>query len=153
MAAKRKKLVRRQPLTTRLINSPLDYLLSVSESFELVDWDAQAYSIGLPLGAGCCTLLMLCRIYSSLSPTDSSSIEDTLFVTKSAYDKVPKRRPFFTVIVSYWQRIKLYIYKGSLTYFFLVFIIEPDFNNNLCYKFTELSCKEEEVYFNGTFHH
>lgn len=101
---KKKKLVRRQSLSTRLANYPLDLLLSLSESVELVDWDAQAYSWGLPAGGACCVLLMLCRIYSSLSSSDpSKNVEDTLFVSRpSSRDalKMPRRRPFFTVVFS-----------------------------------------------------
>jgi hypothetical protein len=103
--AKRKKLVRPQPLSKRLVNYPLDLLLSLSESVELVDWDAQAYSWGLPAGGVCCVLLMLCRVYSTLSNSDSTkNIQDTLFVSRSSGRddvlRVPRRRPFFTVVFS-----------------------------------------------------
>lgn len=72
MRRKSTKLVRRQNIWTRISSYPFDLLLRLNEDFELIDWDSLAVQVGLPLGAICCGLLMICRAYwSSKAPNDS----------------------------------------------------------------------------------
>ncbi|CAN6660610.1 hypothetical protein TRVA0_032S01288 [Trichomonascus vanleenenianus] len=95
--------IRKQPLLKRIQTAPFDLWLSLSESFELVNWDEKSTTVAVPAGAVCSGLLLLCRIYSSLSQDDNAVIANSLFRSQPKASDVfsaPKRRPFLTVLFS-----------------------------------------------------
>lgn len=72
MRRKSTKLVRRQSVWAKISSYPFDLLLRLNEDFELIDWDSLAVQVGLPLGAVCSGLLMICRAYWSSKLSDDS---------------------------------------------------------------------------------
>ena len=56
------RLIRRQSLAQRLSSYPQDLLLSLNESYELLEWDSLSDSLSIPIGVGMNAIYLLARL-------------------------------------------------------------------------------------------
>lgn len=60
---KKRRLIRRESLFTRLRNLPYDLALAASERVETIEWEALRWSVLVPAGVGANAALLLCRVF------------------------------------------------------------------------------------------
>lgn len=60
---KKRRLIRRESLFTRLRNLPYDLALAASELIETIEWAALRWSVLVPAGVGANAALLLCRVF------------------------------------------------------------------------------------------
>ena len=66
------RLIRRQPLWARIQSWPIDTLLSWSEDWDMIDWDAVAQTISLPAGIAINVLYWLLLQYINSAGSNAS---------------------------------------------------------------------------------
>ena len=56
------RLIRRQSLAQRLSSYPQDLLLSLNETYELLEWDALSDTLSIPIGLALNAIYLLARL-------------------------------------------------------------------------------------------
>ncbi|ODQ67508.1 hypothetical protein NADFUDRAFT_49937 [Nadsonia fulvescens var. elongata DSM 6958] len=67
------KIVRKTPLSQRILAYPLDLYLSVNEKLDLIDWDGMSEKLSAPVGITGSLLVLICRLYFEATRSSPSS--------------------------------------------------------------------------------